>query len=485
MLRSAKWVIAAVLILVVLAALLIDVDSDGLPNFSEFQGGTSILNPDSDGDGLKDGDEVYTYGTNPALPDTDEDGLNDGHEVLIHKTDPSKPDTDGDRLLDGEEIARGLSPLKPDTDGDGLDDYHELLFKTDPLKPDTDGDGLTDGKEVEIGSNPLKIDSDGDGLDDAYEVKIGTSPVTNWRLGFSLDSIVAGLCLRYREKVRSVAQQLASFDPVETTWRVLEWIEEHIKYDETKALARTPMLDDPPTVLLVKRKGICGDYALATAALLLEAGLKEVYVVLFDFAKSEVGHVVAGVRLGGKLYVLDQELPPTLLSNHMMYLEAIWKDKIVRVRVVKVVLTAEGEVKASEVKDYLPAPPELPDPKLALNYLTDALKGLGLKLDPRLMSTAIKRMECELEGYVCAVSLPPGYRTGVTYAASIPAYLLSELFLERTLQKYIISHIEEDARRYKSFWVEVTYVPSREFKVESGKTVRMPALVAVVVLARR
>jgi hypothetical protein len=38
-------------------------------------------NPDSDVDGLTDGDEVYVYGTNCTLCDTDGDGFSDGGEV--------------------------------------------------------------------------------------------------------------------------------------------------------------------------------------------------------------------------------------------------------------------------------------------------------------------------------------------------------------------------------------------------------------------
>lgn len=60
-----------------------DPDRDGLTNLQEFQLGTDIHNPDSDGDGLTDGQEVLTYHTNPLLPDTDGDGIPDGVEVQI------------------------------------------------------------------------------------------------------------------------------------------------------------------------------------------------------------------------------------------------------------------------------------------------------------------------------------------------------------------------------------------------------------------
>ena len=37
-------------------------------------------------------------GTNPELPDTDGDGLNDGEEYLTYTTNPLQPDTDVDGL---------------------------------------------------------------------------------------------------------------------------------------------------------------------------------------------------------------------------------------------------------------------------------------------------------------------------------------------------------------------------------------------------
>jgi hypothetical protein len=58
-----------------------DPDRDGLTNLQEFQIGTDPNNPDTDGDALKDGDEVNVYHTNPLLTDTDGDLIPDGVEV--------------------------------------------------------------------------------------------------------------------------------------------------------------------------------------------------------------------------------------------------------------------------------------------------------------------------------------------------------------------------------------------------------------------
>ena len=168
-----------------------DKDNDGLGICLEKQIGTDPNNPDTDGDGLTDGEEYLTYKTDPLNPDTDGDGLTDGDEVMKYKTDPLKVDTDGDGLSDGDEVLKyKTDPLKVDTDGDGLKDGDEVMkYKTNPLKADTDGDGLTDGDEVmKYKTDPLKADTDGDGLSDSEEVlKHKTNPLVKDTDGGSVD----------------------------------------------------------------------------------------------------------------------------------------------------------------------------------------------------------------------------------------------------------------------------------------------------------
>lgn len=151
-----------------------DDDEDGLTNIQEERFGTDPHNPDSDNDGLKDGEEVNRYKTDPLKPDTDGDGLTDGDEVMKYRTDPTLTDTDGDGLSDGVEINKdGTDPLKIDTDGDTLTDGDEVLkYNTDPLRVDTDGDGLSDWDELKLyKSDPTKSDTDADGLNDGDEVR--------------------------------------------------------------------------------------------------------------------------------------------------------------------------------------------------------------------------------------------------------------------------------------------------------------------------
>jgi parallel beta-helix repeat protein len=90
-----------------------DLDGDGLTNLEEFWEGTYPDTPDSDDDGLSDGDEagMYGYGTNPLEPDTDGDNLDDGDEAINLGTNPLLADSDGDLVNDDVEITQGTNPL--------------------------------------------------------------------------------------------------------------------------------------------------------------------------------------------------------------------------------------------------------------------------------------------------------------------------------------------------------------------------------------
>ncbi len=116
-----------------------------------FNGKTIVLdknNPDSDGDGVPDGEEVtdfnYRYNSDQTL-------------VLVSANMASNPldeDTDHDGLPDEEENIIGTDPKVADTDGDGLTDGFEYMHGYDPLEADIDKDGRTDKQEYEDGTNP-------------------------------------------------------------------------------------------------------------------------------------------------------------------------------------------------------------------------------------------------------------------------------------------------------------------------------------------
>jgi PKD repeat protein len=107
-----------------------------------------------------EGASVTSNLTINVILDSDGDILRDEDEIGVYHTDPFKYDTDGDWLTDYTEVTdvvdsqgRHTDPTKADSDCDGLNDWEERYdgedrFITDPFNPDTDGDGLIDSQEM-------------------------------------------------------------------------------------------------------------------------------------------------------------------------------------------------------------------------------------------------------------------------------------------------------------------------------------------------
>lgn len=118
-----------------------DADGDGLNNSQEAAWGTDPYNPDTDGDGHTDGNEVYYDTTNPASwnyfpPPAPVDSDNDGYDDL---SDPAIADSSNYSTVNQ---TWWYSDALGDADGDGISNFSDStpwpLIPTD----DTDGDGL-------------------------------------------------------------------------------------------------------------------------------------------------------------------------------------------------------------------------------------------------------------------------------------------------------------------------------------------------------
>jgi hypothetical protein len=190
-----------------------------IATFGANQAKLDANNPDTDGDGIRDGVEVGTTQipaascgsqvqldldpasrTDPTNPDTDGDGRQDGCEdsnrngrVDNNELNPNDTDSDNDSIPDAVEDANGNCLNDPgetngansDTDGDGINDSLEITNGTSPVNSDSDGDGVADGVEdtnrdgdVDAGeTDPTNADSDGDGLTDGQEDPNGNGVV--------------------------------------------------------------------------------------------------------------------------------------------------------------------------------------------------------------------------------------------------------------------------------------------------------------------
>ncbi|NQU41294.1 MAG: hypothetical protein HQ523_15200 [Lentisphaerae bacterium] len=193
-------------------------DNSGLPDYVFYGSRTKLIhgtltdpnNPDSDYDGIKDGDEDvnrngWVDGDGVALPPganwwdvrTQDSDWPDGEWDVAwathpgRETDPNNSDTDGDGASDGYgEDVNYNGRIDGDTDSNRVWVVGELWQESDPLNPDTDGDGLPDGWERRYNFSPLNS-----GVTNAINMMTG-AVITNVEHGAQgnpdMDLIVVG-----------------------------------------------------------------------------------------------------------------------------------------------------------------------------------------------------------------------------------------------------------------------------------------------------
>ncbi|MEH8032804.1 hypothetical protein [Gallibacterium anatis] len=153
-----------------------DRNGDGKPDITDG-------NKDEDGDGVDNKDEKDD-GTNPFNPDTNGDGKKDGED------DVNNNDVDNDGVNDADEKDAGLDPNKNDTDGSGTSDGDE----------DTDGDGISNKDESDT-TKLGKTDENNDGVSDVnqpadptvtHSSKVGEDGVTRYTGGVEIDPLGNG-----------------------------------------------------------------------------------------------------------------------------------------------------------------------------------------------------------------------------------------------------------------------------------------------------
>jgi len=177
----------------------VDADQDGLTDVEERELHLNPQNPDSDGDGMRDIDEVR-YWTNISLnmsggqvPDWVRDRHPGATQVTLSGEWAPAGDLDGDGLpnindsdadsdgmMDGREIALGLSPGDPDTDQDGIIDSADPHPATNA---DADRDGMADDWETVQGVFDPAQDADMDGQTNVQEFEAGTDPNNDFTPG--------------------------------------------------------------------------------------------------------------------------------------------------------------------------------------------------------------------------------------------------------------------------------------------------------------
>ncbi len=164
------------------------------------------LADDGDGDGLPDDYEVE-FGLDPlnqadAAEDRDDDGLTVLGE-FNRGTNPIEPDTDGDGLVDGDECPSTQAlcisdPLLPDSDGDGVWD----ALDTDPLDPTTiDYATVIDPGSFRITPSPLSFTKNEFGVEVSQQLTVEATMDDGRRL----DLISASRGTEYESADRLIA----------------------------------------------------------------------------------------------------------------------------------------------------------------------------------------------------------------------------------------------------------------------------------------
>jgi type II secretory pathway pseudopilin PulG/subtilisin-like proprotein convertase family protein len=126
--------------------------NDGIRN-TQYAAGNTLLTANNDNNSDDSADEECDP---DATGDADKDGLTDGEECVLG-TNPDADDSDGDTIKDNEEV-NGFS-------------YNGKMWYTNPLDMDSNKDGLDDGREWNTGRSEGQVppDMDNDGTPDLFD----------------------------------------------------------------------------------------------------------------------------------------------------------------------------------------------------------------------------------------------------------------------------------------------------------------------------
>ncbi|ALM75332.1 transglutaminase-like domain-containing protein [Thermococcus barophilus] len=274
-------------------------------------------------------------------------------------------------------------------------------------------------------------------------------------------------------KIKPLAEQLKGDSLQQSAWNILEWEKEHIQYDWKKASLPAPEIEvysngsfkvvkgknntvQTPYETIMKGKGICTDYAILTAGLLLDMNYSPVYIFSINFTNSDTGHAAAVIEIEGWYFVLDQHPPVMDLGAYYRY----WKEKgkiISNATIYEIKLVnGSAEVKSLGIVsgiEFLKQDYKFTnaDAQAIFGSLTSIIlkKFPNLRLDEKLQSLS--------QGI-----LPEGYSEGKVWTFRFEKFVeyYNPLFHEQLIEylyNIIISDPEvgADLEQYSAFWIEI------------------------------
>jgi hypothetical protein len=222
-------------------------------------------------------------------------------------------------------------------------------------------------------------------------------------------------------------------------------VHENIGYNETKALVREREIQSPIETVN-KRDGICTDYALLTASLLLNLDIEPVYLLdikLYNDNKSG-GHAAVAVKLNGDYFILDQHLPLMHIASYY-YKKHYNCEEIQRIDFYEISRSGEKvNVREKESIYGYPLRDKLPhvmegDITRIENIAAEIIKQKypSLNEDTRLRNCTEEELNCILEDRECEIYLPPGFSEGIFYPSPIPAYMYNSAIYAKLVELYL------------------------------------------------
>ncbi len=255
--------------------------------------------------------------------------------------------------------------------------------------------------------------------------------------------------------LRNLSASLKGEDIVSSAWNILVWEDEHLSYDSN----RTEPMFVLPSEFLSRGKGICGDYALLTAGLLLAMNYSPVYVLALEFNDSDAGHLAAAIAVDSRYLVIDQHPPlmdlgayyrhwafyeknPSHISKATLY-RLSWSDG-------KIIMKRYRELSWEDffAQDYNMTEEDL-------NYLRDALlmsfkERYSLSPDPLLPKIAEGGMSERYHWVLLWRGVFPGYADYYLPVTRerMASYMLDQIATQREFR--------ERLREAEAFWLDLS-----------------------------
>ncbi|WP_324736296.1 transglutaminase-like domain-containing protein [Thermococcus sp. SY098] len=274
-------------------------------------------------------------------------------------------------------------------------------------------------------------------------------------------------------KIKPLAEQLKGDSLQQSAWNILEWEKEHIQYDWKKASLPAPEIEiysngsfkvvrgkdntiQTPYETIMKGKGICTDYAILTAGLLLDMNYSPVYIFSINFTNSDIGHAAAVIKIDGWYFVLDQHPPAMDLGAYYRY----WKEKgktISNATIYEIKLVnGSAEVKNLGIVsgiEFLKQDYKFTDSDA--QAISGSLSSIILKNFPNL------RLDEKLQS-LSQGTLPRGYSEGKVWTFRFEKFVeyYNPLFHEQLIEYLYDSIVSDpevgaDLEQYSAFWIEI------------------------------